>query len=336
MSIIADVLGSLHDSHTVFYPPERMTRVRYGWRAAIVGDTPYIVGVTAGSDAEAEGLAVGDRLLQWNGTAPDRSNLQHLTYVYRFVAPRVAHHFVVEEPDRTLRRIDVSASLSMRPPAQEAGALIEDLAEAFSPREPDRDFRVGDVLVWQLHAFVDGAAIERVMKKAAAARALVLDLRGNGGGSIHAMEELISHLFTADVPIAVVRTRGGEDRMTAKGRRDAFSGPIAVLVDSGTASASEMAARVIQLERRGTVLGDRTAGAVMTSRVISHTIGIGSISFYAESITIGDVRMRDGAPLEGRGVTPDLAVLPTPRDLASGLDPALARAIEVLRIPALP
>jgi C-terminal processing protease CtpA/Prc len=92
-----------------------------------------------------------------------------------------------------------------------------------------------------------------------------------------------------------------------------------------------MAARVVQLERRGIVVGDRTAGAVMTSRVFGHSIGIGSIASYADSITIGDVRMRDGASLEGAGVTPDEPVLPSALALASGRDPALARAIEVLR-----
>ena len=71
----------------------------------------------------------------------------------------------------------------------------------------------------------------------------------------------------------------------------------------------------------------------MTSRVFSHTTGISSIAFYADSITIGDVRMRDGAPLEGSGVSPDELVLPTATDLASGKDPALARAVALARTP---
>jgi C-terminal processing protease CtpA/Prc len=64
--------------------------------------------------------------------------------------------------------------------------------------------------------------------------------------------------------------------------------------------------------------------------VFTHTTGIHSIAFYAESITIGDVRMHDGASLEGSGVTPDELVLPSGDDLASGRDPALARALAIL------
>jgi C-terminal processing protease CtpA/Prc len=331
MSAISDALAELGDSHTIFFPPERITKVRYGWRAAIVGDAPYVVSVSPESDAARQGLAVGDRLRTWNGMTPARPNLRRIWYTSQFVAPQVVQHLVVETPRGEIRRIDAAAALTPRGPGGEPATLVEDLAEAFSSHEPDRDVVEGGVVVWQLHAFQDGAPVDRVMRKAADSGGLILDLRGNGGGSIRAMLSLLSRLFTSEVAVATVRTRGGTESLVAKAKQSAFTGPMAVLVDSGTASASEMAARVVQLERRGIVVGDRTAGAVMTSRVFGHSIGIGSIAIYADSITIGDVRMRDGASLEGVGVTPDETVLPSALDLANGRDPALARAIEILR-----
>jgi C-terminal processing protease CtpA/Prc len=74
------------------------------------------------------------------------------------------------------------------------------------------------------------------------------------------------------------------------------------------------------------VIGDRTAGAVMTSRIMPHKVGVAGV-FYATSITIGDVIMSDGASLENTGVIPDAVVVPSPADLAAGRDPALAAAI---------
>ena len=152
------------------------------------------------------------------------------------------------------------------------------------------------------------------MKKAKQSKNLVLDLRGNGGGNVEALQKLVSQVFDRDVEIAIEKTRKGDKAMTAKGQKDAFTGPLTVLVDSGSASASEMFARVVQIEKRGGVLGDRTAGAVMTARLFPHTVGIDSIAFFATSITIGDVRMSDGGSLEHVGLKPDEVALPTAAD----------------------
>jgi carboxyl-terminal processing protease len=108
-----------------------------------------------------------------------------------------------------------------------------------------------------------------------------------------------------------------------------------VLIDSQSASAAEVTARIMQIEKRGTVIGDRSAGAVMTSRFFSHTLGQdfygrGSLAFYGTSITVADLKMSDGFSLEKVGVTPDEVLLPTGADLAAGRDPVLARAITLL------
>jgi C-terminal processing protease CtpA/Prc len=91
----------------------------------------------------------------------------------------------------------------------------------------------------------------------------------------------------------------------------------------------------VQIQKRGRVIGDRSAGAVMTSRGFPHTLGTelgGNVSFttYGNSITIADLKMADGLSLEKVGVTPDETVLPTAADLAAGRDPVLARAITLL------
>lgn len=146
---------------------------------------------------------------------------------------------------------------------------------------------------------------------------------------------LISWCFDRPITISTKQTRKGADTDVAKGRKDAYAGQIVVLVDSRSASASEVTARVMQIEKRGTVSGDRTAGAVMTSRFFPHTLGhelggVGSVAFYATSITVADVRMSDRASLEKVGVRPDDLVIPTAADLAAERDPVLARAVALL------
>ena len=332
-AILADTLLQLDDSHTKFYPPERLTKVTYGWAMTIVGREAYVTWVEKGSDAERKGLAAGDRVLAWNRFEPTRANLWQLNYVYRHIRPQQLQRVVVRKPDGSERTIDIESQVVPR-----ARGELEDLI-----REIEDEWRTGlyvekaagDIFVVRLSQFGDPREVERFMKKARGYASLVLDLRGNPGGYVVTIERLVSWCFNRDVPIGTMKSRKKSETEMVQGRKDAFAGNLVVLVDSRSASAAEVFARVVQIEKRGKVLGDRTAGAVMTSRGFSHRLGnelggVGSVAFYGTSITVADLKMADGLSLEKTGVVPDEAVLPTGADLASGRDPVLARAITLL------
>ena len=328
---IADVLMRLDDSHTFFLPPDRKARVKYGWQCAMVGDVPYVVAVEARSDAEKQGLKVGDRVLAWNQYTPTRGNLGRISYVYRYVRPQPLQHLVVRSADGALKTLDVETRLEDR----DQGELPDFLRTVFDlfDHTDDKDVRVDDVYVWKYSGFGDPKDVERVLKKARTANALVLDLRGNSGGVMDAARAMVSGLFDRDVRIGLEHSRKGDHPIDAKGRKDGFAGRLVVLVDSNSASSAEILARLVQIERRGTVIGDRTAGAVMTARFVPHTYGEDRVTFYATFISVGELRLPDGASLERVGVTPDELVLPTGADLAASRDPVLARAMTMLGTP---
>ena len=145
------------------------------------------------------------------------------------------------------------------------------------------------------------------------------------------LERMLGNTFDHDVKLAdrlgrkkelkpeIAKSRGGS----------AYSGKVVVLVDSASASASELFARTIQLEHRGIVVGDRTSGRVMEAKGFPFAEGTNTKIFYSFSVTEADLIMTDGNSLEHVGVTPDVIVLPTADDLAAGRDPALARAAEL-------
>jgi C-terminal processing protease CtpA/Prc len=332
-AILADTLLRLDDSHTTFYPPERLTRVDYGWAAAMIGDVPFVMSVKKGSDAQRKGLAVGDRILAWNRFEPSRANLWQINYVYRHIRPQQLQRVLVRKPDGAERSIDIESDVLERP-AGSLEDLIREWDDAYrTPFELEKP--LGDTLVVAMSSFGNPAQVARFMKKARSYKNLVLDLRDNGGGYVAAVEMLVSWCFDRDVKIGIAKTRKGDEPEIAKGRKDAYTGRIVVLIDSRSASAAEVTARVMQLEKRGTVVGDRSAGAVMTSRFFTHTLGQdlygrGSLAFFGASITVADLRMSDGGTLEKVGVTPDETVLPSGVDLAASRDPALARAITLL------
>jgi len=194
-----------------------------------------------------------------------------------------------------------------------------------------RHVELSDVMIWKMPAFIltDGEA-DHLIDLARKHRALVLDLRDNPGGYLTTLEHMVGGLFDHDIKVNVRVTRKGEKTEVAKSRgKSTFSGDLFVLVDSRSASAAEILARVIQLEHRGTVLGDHTSGSVMEALHFPFSSGMDIKIFYGASVTVANILMADGKSLEKVGVTPDLILLPTGSQLAEGQDPVLSRAAEL-------
>ncbi len=194
------------------------------------------------------------------------------------------------------------------------------------------------VLLWKMpHFSLDPSKIDDIIGRARKYPALIIDLRGNSGGRVDMLTRLIGDLFPDEVKIADEKRRKETKEIKTKARgKDAFTGKLIVLIDNGSASASEVFSRVIQLEKRGTIIGDSSAGAVMESMFYGHQIGLDVVVPFGISVTIADLVMKDGKSLEKVGVTPDIMIIPTGADLAAGRDPALAKAIEQLGLKITP
>jgi len=325
---LVEPLWRLDDSHTTFFPPNRALLVDYGWEMNMVGDVPLVFRVDAASDAAAKGLAPGDQVLALNRFQPNRSNLWQISYFYRFIRPQAQQHIVVRKPDGTERTLDVKSRVTKKP-LTELADLIDELS-AVNKSMRHRQVAVGaDTIVWKMPGFDNPDAVREQIGHAGKYKSLILDLRGNGGGLVVALRELVSRCFDHELLLAVEKGRTKETEDRVKPVKDPFRGSLIVLVDSRSASAAEMFARLVQIEKRGTVMGDRTAGAVMTSQFFPHSVGLAAVAFYATSITVADVRMSDGRSLEKTGVIPDHVALPAPADLAAHRDPVLARALAI-------
>lgn len=340
LGIIAQTLLNFEDSHTFFLPPQRASRTEYGWQMQMVGEDCMVVTVKPGSDAEQKGLSPGDIVLSIDGYQPNRENLWKLHYAYYTVLPRAGMRVAFRNLDGEERQMDIMAKITV-------GRRTYDLTRGNDIwqviRESESESRLyrhrfeekGDELyIWKMPQFdLSEREVDDRMNKVRKFKSLILDLRGNGGGAVKTLERLVGNFFDHDLQIAELKGRKKKDPQKAKSRgKDAFTGNLVVLVDSKSGSAAEILARLVQLEKRGKVIGDRTAGAVMESRHFGHELGTYKVIFYGASITDADVLMPDGKSLEGIGVRPDEEVLPTAEDLAAGRDPVLARAAELLGV----
>jgi carboxyl-terminal processing protease len=333
--IVAAFLSGLKDTHTFFDPPGRAASFDTGYRFALVGDAWFITQVRPKSDAEAK-MHIGDQVVTVDGFNANRNDFNDLQYFLNALAPQASTQFDLRSPAGEERQVVVNSAvkphmrvLDLRTHGQDYNDLVrQEENEEHATRS--RVIEKGDAAIWKLQQFdVDIREVEKEISIARKHKTLILDLRGNPGGYTDSLQWIVGSLFDHDVKIADRVGRKEHKPQIGKHHGDPFDGKLIVLVDGGSASSSELLARVIQIEHRGTVIGDRTAGAVMEAKHYSEESGDDVRVFYGISVTDANLIMTDGKSLEKTGVVPDELLLPTGADLAAGRDPVLVRAAEL-------
>lgn len=155
-------------------------------------------------------------------------------------------------------------------------------------------------------------AKEVMRLKAANVNGIVIDLRYNGGGSLYDVVQMAG-LFIEDGPIVQVRDREGKPMvMRDKDNTVLYDGPLAVMVNEFSASASEIFAAAIQDYGRGIIIGSTTYG----KGTVQRSIGLDPESnFQSSNSELGSLKMTlqkfyrvNGGSTQLRGVTPDVVI----------------------------
>lgn len=158
---------------------------------------------------------------------------------------------------------------------------------------------------------------------------IVIDLRGNGGGVGAMVAGIAGHFLDERISLGIFRTRtsaleikANPRLVAADGRRvEPFAGPVAILTDEHTGSASEVFAGGMQSIGRARVFGLTTAGAVLPATM--DRLPNGDVLYHA----FAEFTTAEGVTLEARGVVPDEQISLTRDDLLSGRDAAMDAAL---------
>jgi carboxyl-terminal processing protease len=311
------ILAELGTSHTAFYPrggseqpmlsaifaDGLKTRPVHASLGIDVAKTPegfFVRRVFPGGPGEAAGLLRGDRLVTVDGAPPAPSQ----PLVAR--AGKAVVLAVQREPRAAI--IELRAQPIEINPKQEWLAM---------QRAGSRLIRQDGVRVGYHPMFsCAGVEHEQELRNAlattlASAAALVLDFRDGWGGCRPELVDLFS-------PVAPTVTSVGRDgkRFTSFA---AWQRPLVLLINGGTRSGKEIVAHVLKTHHQALLVGERTAGAVMTGRVFA--LSDGSLLYLA----VAEVLV-DGQRLEGTGVAPDIEVRDA-LEFAHGKDSQLERAL---------
>jgi carboxyl-terminal processing protease len=185
---------------------------------------------------------------------------------------------------------------------------------------------VGDDLGERLSTIVEDALSARLPPLG-----ILLDLRGNGGGSTDGAAAALG-VFQPGVPAFPLLHRGQVTEVLAAAPPPGGSrwrGPVAVLVDGATASAAEMLAGGLAKYRRGPLLGQRTYGKGCVQEYFRDRVGVGVLRLTTRLYTLPD-----GTPVQKRGLSPDLLVGPEEAgeheaDMPGTLEPAAGPDVRV-------
>jgi carboxyl-terminal processing protease len=143
---------------------------------------------------------------------------------------------------------------------------------------------------------------------------VLLDLRGNGGGALLEGVE-VAGLFLGREPVVQVRESGGRVSVQAGSTAALWKGPLAVLVDSRSAAASEVVVAALQDHGRALVIGERSFGRDSIQTMLDLGRGSSGAGGYL-TLTVGELFRVDGRSIGPDGVEPWLAL---PDAAAAGL-----------------
>lgn len=316
---IRGMLDSLGDPHTAYMNPEQFKYQQQALQGTLEGIGAYIdttgayvkiVSLMPGMPAEKAGVKAGDLIIGING--------EDMTGV-----PGDVVHSKVIGPAGT----QVTLSLR-REGVAEPIVLTITRAKITTPTVESKQLD-GNLAYVRINIFGDNTATElrtqliTVLKNNP--RGLILDLRGNGGGYLDTAVQVVSEFIKKGVVVYEESGNGTRKPYSALSGGVATDIPLVVLVDEGTASASEITAGAIQDDGRGKLVGTTTYGKGSVQSWMPLVNDQGAIA-----VTIARWLTPNGRQINKVGIQPDYIVKFTDQDIKDKKDVQLLKAIEVL------
>ena len=337
---IFGLVDRLNDSHTMFLSPGHVSVPQFGFEAKAYGNEIYVTKIKEKGQAQAAGLQLGDRIVLVNGFDAERQSFDKMMLFFHALQP-------VSQLELVFMR-GKSAPQKLRIPAKIISSTmvfdmnndlnIWDLIKNSENAEKEEEFRFtkaeenDDIGYLAVKTFMlEPESIGSFATLAGKAKALIIDMRGNFGGREDALASFASHFISEPDNMADVLTRKGTEPRKLKPARGAYSVPMVILVDSQSSSAAEIFARYFQLKHKATVIGEQTAGRVVSSRFFHEQLGTDRVVPFGVQISVGKILFPNNEDLEAKGVTPDQKCLPTAEDLREERDTCYSMAVALLK-----
>jgi carboxyl-terminal processing protease len=157
-------------------------------------------------------------------------------------------------------------------------------------------------------------------------RGMILDLRNNPGGYLEVAVQLAGWFLPRGLLVVQEAPRSGAaEEFRANGNAAFKDFPLVILINEGSASASEILAGALRDHRHVKLIGEKSFGKGTVQQIVDLFDG------SSMKLTVAQWVLPNGGILEGKGLEPDIVVKPSEKDIESGNDVQLTKAIEVMK-----
>lgn len=316
---ISGLVNSLGDPYSEFFNPDDGKKFgedvqgNFGGIGAEIGmDSGRLIVVSPlkGTPAEKAGLKPKDIILQINSTSTERMNVEDAVKVIR-------------------GKIGTKVILTIIRQGMEKPQDFSIIRENISIPTLDFEMKNGDIAYVTLQSFNANAnslffnAMTKILSNGS--RGMILDLRNNPGGYLQTAIDFAGWFLPKGTLVVKENSRiEGEKKFFSSGNAALKNFPVVILMNGGSASASEILAGALRDQRQIKIIGDKSFGKGTVQQIESLSDG------SSIKITIAHWIMPKGQLIDRVGIEPDYNVELTDKDVAAKKDPQLDKAIKIL------
>jgi carboxyl-terminal processing protease len=318
---IKGLVESLDDPYSVFFDPEETKSFKeeisgnfsgVGMEVGVKDEVLTVIAPLKDTPAYRAGIKSGDKILK--------------------IDDRVTTGLTVEEAIKLIRgKEGTGVTLTILHEGGEDPVEIKIVRDIINIPTLDTEMRKDGIFVIKLYSFSANSTslFRNAIKKfvESGSEKLLLDLRGNPGGYLSAAVDISSWFLPSGS--VIVTEDYGNDRETEIFRSrgyDIFSDKLkfVILIDGGSASASEIVAGAMQDHRKAKIVGSQSFGKGSVQEVVDLT------SDTILKLTVAKWLTPNGTSISDKGLTPDYVVEMTKEDTSEKRDPQLDKAVEIL------
>lgn len=317
---ISGLAGSLKDPYTVFFPPEEKkifeSEVKgnfegVGMEIGMRNNTLTVIAPLKDTPAYRAGIKAGDKILKINGTLSSGLAVDEAVRLIRGPKGTEVKLLISREGEKEPREIAVAREVINIPTLE-------------------TEIKPGNIFVVKLYNFSGNSPL--VFRNAlremidSGSDKLVIDLRNNPGGYLEAAVDMASWFLPMGKVVAREKFATGEEELYRSRGYDVFGDNfrMAILINQGSASASEILAGALKEHGRAFLVGEKTFGKGSVQELVPVT------DSTSLKITIASWLTPNGQSISQEGLEPDFEVKFSKEDSEAGRDPQMEKATQLL------